>query len=166
MNQTMLLKPDWNMPRLARAHLIWQFGCAEKVRVDLISNIFPFYFLRFSVCRTPVAMRLFKRRVSDPAPQLVSLAAINSEMDQAGGSRVTANNQRYSNSSDDYADYQTVTAMPAMVVVDDAPRKGKSICHPRLVLFVSSFSFFYSFERIQKSSVVPNRCANPPPSRQ
>ena len=64
-------------------------------------------------------MRLFKRRVSDPAPQLVSLAAINSEMDQAAGSR---NTQRYN--SEDYADYQTVTAMPAMVVVDDAPRKG------------------------------------------
>lgn len=109
-------------------------------------------------------MRLFKRRVSDPAPQLVSLAAINSEMDQAGGSRVTANNRRYSNSSDDYADYQTVTAMPAMVVVDDAPRKRKSIS-------ISTYTYsicviFYCLNEHKESCVVPDRCANPPPSCQ
>ena len=72
-------------------------------------------------------MRLFKRRVSDPAPQLVSLAPINSEMDQlAPTSRLSGppSNGNYGN-SDDYADYQTVTAVPAMVVVDDAPRKGQ-----------------------------------------
>lgn len=59
-------------------------------------------------------MRLFKRRASDPAPQLVSLAPLNLDVDQ----KVTS-----STSSDDYADYQTVTALPAMVV-EDAPKKG------------------------------------------
>lgn len=123
--------------------LIWFGNLDARRKWELTSsfNIFPFIFWEdFSVWPDAVAMRLFKRRVSDPAPQLVSLAAINSEMDQAGGSRVTANNRRYSNSSDDYADYQTVTAMPAMVVVDDAPRKRKSISISTyvIILFVSS----------------------------
>lgn len=110
----------------------------EKVRVFDLTQKFPFFLFVYlfhileissSVAFLTVAMRLFKRRVSDPAPQLVSLAAINSEMEQpAGSTRVppAPNTQRYSgNNSEDYADYQTVTAMPAMVVVDDAPRKGE-----------------------------------------
>lgn len=71
-------------------------------------------------------MRLFKRRVSDPAPQLVSLAPINSDMehqpaDRSG--RMINRSSSYRN-SEDYADYQTVKAVPAFVV-DDAPRKGQ-----------------------------------------
>lgn len=78
--------------------------------------------------RTP-AMRLFKRRVSDPAPQLVSLAPINAEMDHAA---------LVCQSGADYADYQTVTALPALVVVDEPPRKGRCLCfvHFRFFLFI------------------------------
>lgn len=61
-------------------------------------------------------MRLFKRRVSDPAPQLVSLAPINAEMDHTA---------LVCQSNGDYADYQTVTAVPALVVVEEPPRKGQ-----------------------------------------
>jgi hypothetical protein len=135
--------------------LIW-FGNLDARRKweltsSLIFSLFLFisFFLEdFSVWPDAVAMRLFKRRVSDPAPQLVSLAAINSEMDQAGGSRVTANNRRYSNSSDDYADYQTVTAMPAMVVVDDAPRKRKSISIHVYLFYLSHLLLFKRTQRV------------------
>ena len=65
-------------------------------------------------------MRLFKRRASDPAPQLVRLAPINAEMDQR-----RSNYRR----CEDYADYQTVTALPA-VVVDETPKKGQSCLSP------------------------------------
>ena len=66
-------------------------------------------------------MRLFKRRsggwdeqtpVSSGAPQLVSLAPINTE---SFFNDVQNEHQRHDD--DDYADYQTVTALPARVVV-------------------------------------------------
>lgn len=81
-------------------------------------------------------MRLFRRRASDPAPQLVSLAPIDTDMDYVvpvpppaplSPTSITSNY----NSSEAYADYQTVTALPALVVqhADDgaaaAPRKGQ-----------------------------------------
>lgn len=69
-------------------------------------------------------MRLFKRRASDPAPQLVSLAPINSEMEH--GTRRSSTSDPTSATTScyrDYADYQTVTAMPALVV-DQQIKKG------------------------------------------
>lgn len=86
-------------------------------------------------------MRLFKRRVSDPAPQLVSLAPINSEMDHPNSGRMISRSSSYRN-SEDYADYQTVTAVPAFVV-DDAPRKGQSL---NLFFFSSSLLLFSSLK--------------------
>ena len=68
-------------------------------------------------------MRLFKRRVSDPSPQLVSLAPINSEMDHPVGGHMI-----YRDGGENYADYQTVTAVPAFVV-DDIPKKGQLNTH-------------------------------------
>lgn len=85
-------------------------------------------------------MRLFKRRVSDPAPQLVSLAPINSEMDHPNSGRMISRSSSYRN-SEDYADYQTVTAVPAFVV-DDAPRKGQSLNLFFFFFFSSSLLFF------------------------
>ena len=146
-NQTRLLKQRPGdtaraMPwRRIFVFYIWQFRCTQgesesfwpNSKISLLLFVYLFHILEISssVAFLTVAMRLFKRRVSDPAPQLVSLAAINSEMEQpAGSTRVLSapNTQRYSGNSEDYADYQTVTAMPAMVVVDDAPRKGEFPC--------------------------------------
>ena len=80
-------------------------------------------------------MRLFKRRASDPAPQLVSLAPINSDMEHrtrcsATSGLTSATTSGYA----DYADYQTVTAVPALVV-DQQIKKGKSIPN-----FIPSFN--------------------------
>ena len=88
-------------------------------------------------------MRLFKRRVSDPAPQLVSLAPINSEMDAPASTRLLSRRSSSSGSySEDYADYQTVTAVPALVVVDDAPRKGQLLSNgPILFGMWAPFTF-------------------------
>lgn len=98
------------------------FVCCQCVESDSWPHLVLFCF-----SKQRATMRLFKRRVSDPAPQLVSLAAINSEMDQPASSRLSNTyTTSTANSNEDYADYQTVTAMPAMVVVDDAPRKRES----------------------------------------
>jgi len=76
-------------------------------------------------------MRLFRRRTSDPAPQLVSLAPINVDMDHytvlSPSSSSASSSYRAPDPS--YSDYQTVTALPALVVQEDTTttqhRKGQ-----------------------------------------
>ena len=60
-------------------------------------------------------------RASDPAPQLVSLAPLNFETDHLHHLRAAAGPT--TDHSDDYADYQTVTAFPAQVVDDTTSKK-------------------------------------------
>lgn len=74
-------------------------------------------------------MRLFRRRTSDPAPQLVSLAPINVDMDHYTVlSPSSSASSSYRAPDPSYSDYQTVTALPALVVQEDTTtqhRKGQ-----------------------------------------